>query len=305
VAIQITAGAADFTIAASPSSLPLGPGTSGTSTISVQSTGIFSLPVTLTSTGAPAGLNVVFGTNPVTPPPGGTAASVLTVTVAGAAAGSYPVTITGTSGALTHYTTLTVQVTTAGGGCLIATATYGSELSPEVQFLRGFRDRSILKTNTGSSFMLAFNAWYYSFSPAVAQFIRESQILRAATKFTLYPLIGILRIGAEAFHLFPTNPEAGAVVSGLLVSSLIGVAYATPPTTMVLACSSRARRIARRLQMSVLVILVGALAAVTFMAAVGAAAIPMMITTVAIVLASLTATTLLVSRAILRIAKRV
>jgi len=67
VAIQITAGAADFTIATSPSSLPLGPGTSGTSTISVQSTGIFSLPVTLTSTGAPAGLNVVFGTNPVTP----------------------------------------------------------------------------------------------------------------------------------------------------------------------------------------------------------------------------------------------
>jgi hypothetical protein len=218
VAIQITAGAADFTIAASPSSLPLGPGTSGTSTISVQSTGIFSLPVTLTSTGAPAGLNVVFGTNPVTPPPGGTAASVLTVTVAGAAAGSYPVTITGTSGALTHDTTLTVQVTTAGGGCLIATATYGSELSPEVQFLRGFRDRSILKTNTGSSFMLAFNAWYYSFSPAVAQFIRESQILRAATKFTLYPLIGILRIGAEAFHLFPTNPEVGAVVSGLLAT---------------------------------------------------------------------------------------
>jgi len=305
VSVDITAGAADFTISASPSSLSLGPGTSGTSTITVQSAGIFSSPVSLASSGAPAGLNVVFGTTPVTPPPGGIATSVLAVSVAGAVAGSYLVTITGTSGALIHSTTLTVQITTAGGGCLIATATYGSELSPEVQFLRNFRDRSILKTNTGSNFMIAFNAWYYSFSPTVAQFIREHSTVGTAVKVMLYPLIGILRIGAEAFHLFPTNPEASAVVSGLLVSSLIGITYATPPTAAVLAYSSRARRIAKRLQMPVLVVLLGALAAVTFMTAVGAAAIPMAITTVAIVLASLIATTLLASRAILRIVKHV
>ena len=188
---------------------------------------------------------------------------------------------------------------------MIATATYGSELSPEVQFLRNFRDKSILRTNTGSNFMIAFNAWYYSFSPTVAQFIREHATVGTAVKVMLYPLIGILRIGAEAFHLFPTNPEASAVVSGLLVSSLIGITYATPPTAAVLAYSSRARRIAKRLQMPVLVVLLGALAAVTFMTAVGAAAIPMAITTVAIVLASLIATTLLASRAILRIVKHV
>jgi len=305
VSVDITAGAADFTISASPSSLSLGPSTSGTSTITVQSTGIFSSPASLTSSGAPAGLNVVFGTNPVTPPPGGIATSVVTVSVAGAAAGSYPVTITGTSGALIHSSTLTVQVTTAGGGCLIATATYGSELSPEVQFLRNFRDRSILKTNTGSNFMIAFNAWYYSFSPTVAQFIREHATVGTAVKVMLYPLIGILRIGAEAFHLFPTNPEVSAVVSGFLVSSLIGITYATPPTAAVLAYSSRARRVAKRLQMPVLVVLLGALAAVAFVTEVGAPAILMMISTVAIVLASLTVTTLFASRAILRLAKRV
>jgi hypothetical protein len=305
VSVDITAGAADFTISASPSSLSLGPSTSGTSTIAVQSTGIFSSPVSLTSSGAPAGLNVVFGTNPVTPLPGGFATSVVTVSVAGAAAGSYPVTITGTSGALIHSSTLTVQVTTAGGGCLIATATYGSELSPEVQFLRNFRDRSILKTNTGSNFMIAFNAWYYSFSPTVAQFIREHVTVGTAVKVMLYPLIGTLRIGAEAFHMFPTNPEVSAVVSGFLVSSLIGITYATPPTAAVLAYSSRARRVAKRLQMPVLVVLLGALAAVAFVTEVGAPAILMMISTVAIVLASLTVTTLFASRAILRLAKRV
>ena len=41
-------------------------------------------------------------------------------------------------------------------GCLIATATYGSELSPQVQFLRGFRDNTVYSIFAGSNFMTAF-----------------------------------------------------------------------------------------------------------------------------------------------------
>jgi len=305
VTVQINAGAADFTITATPPSLSLGPGTSGTSTIAVQSAGIFSAPVTLTSSGAPGGLNLVFGTNPVTPPAGGTASSVLTVTVSGAPTGSHTVTITGTSGAISRSAILTVQVTGGGGGCLIATATYGSELSDEVQFLRNFRDKSILKTNTGSDFMIAFNVWYYSFSPYVAEFIREHSLAKTVTKFMLYPLMGILRLGEAAFYLFPANLEAGAVVSGLLVSSLIGIVYLSPPLAAVLACFPRARRAAKRLQAPTLALLLSALAAVALIAAASAPPVLMILVTSTIVLAGLAASALFTSGAILRIARHV
>ena len=304
VAVQINAGTADFAITVSPSSMSLSPGASAPSTITVQSVGVFTAPVDLTSSGAPAGLNLVFGTTPVTPPAGGMASSVLTVTVAGAPVGSYPITITGTSGALTRTATLTVEVV-AGGHCLIATATYGSELSDEVQFLRDFRDNSILKTNTGSKFMIAFNMWYYSFSPSVAQFIREYSLARTVTKLMLYPLMGILRMGAAVFYIFPSSLEAGAVVSGLLISSLIGIVYLSPPAVAVLTYFPRARRTAKRLEMPTLCILFGALAALAFIATVGAPSILMMFPTATIVLATLVASALYTSRAVLRLVGRV
>ncbi|MDC4213977.1 MAG: peptidylprolyl isomerase, partial [Candidatus Nitrosopumilus limneticus] len=55
-----------------------------------------------------------------------------------------------------------------GGGCLIATATYGSELAPQVQLLREIRDNSLLNTESGTVFMKTFNEFYYSFSPTIA-----------------------------------------------------------------------------------------------------------------------------------------
>ena len=54
-----------------------------------------------------------------------------------------------------------------GGGCLIATATYGSELAPQVQQLREIRDNHLLGTESGTSFMNSFNQFYYSFSPVI------------------------------------------------------------------------------------------------------------------------------------------
>jgi len=76
-----------------------------------------------------------------------------------------------------------------GSGCLIATATYGSELAPQVQLLREIRDNTVLQTQSGTSFMAAFNQFYYSFSPAIADYERENTVFKEAAKLTLTPLL--------------------------------------------------------------------------------------------------------------------
>ncbi len=84
------------------------------------------------------------------------------------------------------------------GGCLIATATFGSELAPQVQQLRELRDNTILSTESGTSFMTGFNQFYYSFSPAVADLERESPIFKEMVKIGITPLLSSLSIMEHA-----------------------------------------------------------------------------------------------------------
>ena len=81
-----------------------------------------------------------------------------------------------------------------GGGCLIATAAYGSELAPQVQQLRELRDNSLLQTESGTLFMSSFNQFYYSFSPTVADLERENPIFKEFVKIALTPMISSLSI---------------------------------------------------------------------------------------------------------------
>ena len=80
------------------------------------------------------------------------------------------------------------------GGCLIATATFGSEMAPQVQFLREIRDNTVLQTESGTSFMTAFNQFYYSFSPVIADYERENPAFKEAVKITLTPLLTSLTL---------------------------------------------------------------------------------------------------------------
>ena len=84
--------------------------------------------------------------------------------------------------------------TEEGGGCLIATATFGSELAPQVQQLRELRDNTILSTASGTAFMSGFNQFYYSFSPVIADMEREHPLFKEFVKLSLTPMLSTLSI---------------------------------------------------------------------------------------------------------------
>ncbi len=88
----------------------------------------------------------------------------------------------------------TAEESEEGGGCLIATAAYGSEMAQQVQLLREIRDDKLLSTASGSSFMSGFNSLYYSFSPTIADLERENPMFREAVKITITPLLTSLSI---------------------------------------------------------------------------------------------------------------
>ena len=105
--ITLLAGSStpSFTLSASPSSVTITQGNSGTSTITVTDVGGFSGSVTLSASGLPSGVTATFGTNPTT------STSTLTLTASSTATtGTATVTITGTSGTLTATTTVSLTV---------------------------------------------------------------------------------------------------------------------------------------------------------------------------------------------------
>ena len=85
-----------------------------------------------------------------------------------------------------------------GGGCLIATATYGSEMAIEVQQLRELRDNQLLQTESGTAFMGKFNDIYYSFSPIIADYERENPYFKEAVKLAITPMITSLSLMENA-----------------------------------------------------------------------------------------------------------
>ncbi|HLJ30362.1 MAG TPA: hypothetical protein VKY85_26895 [Candidatus Angelobacter sp.] len=95
----------NFSLSASPASLTVTQGASGSSTITVTDSGGFTGAVTLSNSALPSGVTATFGTNPTT------SASVLTFTASSTATtGTSTITITGTSGTLTHTTTISLTV---------------------------------------------------------------------------------------------------------------------------------------------------------------------------------------------------
>jgi hypothetical protein len=115
-----------------------------------------------------------------------------------------------------------------GGGCLIATATYGSEMSTEVQQLRELRDNQLLNTASGTAFMGAFNDIYYSFSPIIADYERENPLFKEAVKIAITPMISSLSLMENA------ESESEVLGIGLSVIMLnLGMYLAVPAIVIV------------------------------------------------------------------------
>jgi plastocyanin len=89
----------DFDIVCDPTTISAQPNGSGTTTCTVSSLNSFNAAVDLSVSGLPSGVTFGFSADPVTPPPGGTADSVLTLNVDNTVApGSYPFTLSGQNG---------------------------------------------------------------------------------------------------------------------------------------------------------------------------------------------------------------
>ena len=114
-------------------------------------------------------------------------------------------------------------------GCLIATASYGSEMAPQVQMLREIRDNTLLSTASGHVFMNNFNSIYYSFSPSVAQWEQDSPMFKEAVKLFITPMITTLSI----MTLANEGSEIQVVLYGLSTIGLIVGMYVVMPITVV------------------------------------------------------------------------
>jgi len=212
----------DFTVAANPTSVEISQGESATIAITVTKTSGAAKKVKLSLLGLPGGASYSFSPEELEP----TGTSILTIN-AGSAKGTYTLIIRATADGKEKTATVTLKIKEKR--CIIATVTYGSEVSREVNFLRGFRDRIVLASYAGQRFYAAFDAFYYSWSPAAAQYILEHPWLKPPIKALLYPLLGALLVASyAAMPVVHLNPEAGVYLAGTIASALIGIFYVAP-----------------------------------------------------------------------------
>jgi len=65
--------------------------------------------------------------------------------------------------------------------------------------MRYVRDELIGSAPLGRTLVAVFNAFYYSWSPAVAEWMAESALLRVVFRALLLPLVGVVHVTALVF----------------------------------------------------------------------------------------------------------
>ena len=182
-------------------------------------------------------------------------------------------------------------------GCLIATAAFGSELAPQVQQLRSFRDGIVIQTLAGNSFMNVFNGWYYSFSPQVADYERAQPWLQTTVRALVYPLLQILDLSTIVYHVLGFNIEMAVVSAGLTASTLIGAIYFAPIAIMIGLINRRMHWKITRVKIPLISALSASLIAIIFAEFIGMPEI-MMFGTTLLVLSAISGAILAISKTI-------
>jgi peptidyl-prolyl cis-trans isomerase B (cyclophilin B) len=122
-----------------------------------------------------------------------------------------------------------------GGGCLIATATFDSELAPQVQQLRELRDHKLLQTKSGSDFITTFNNFYYWFSPQVADMEREHPIFKETVKIGITPLL----LSLSLLNNVDMNSETEVLGFGASIILLNMGMYFVAPALIIVRLTKR------------------------------------------------------------------
>lgn len=118
-----------------------------------------------------------------------------------------------------------------GGGCLIATAAFDSELSSQVQMLREVRDNKVLNTKVGAMFISGFNQIYYSFSPVISDMERQSPLFKEFVKITITPLI----VSLSMLNNVNIDSEIEMLGAGISIISLnVGMYFIMPITVGII-----------------------------------------------------------------------
>jgi len=136
----------DFSISASPTSVSVVQGSSGGSTVTTAVSGGFNNAVSLSASGQPSGVTVSFSPASIAAPGSGSSAATFTV-ASSVATGTYPITITGTGGGVTHTTSVSLTVTPA------ATPNFTIAASPtSVSVVQGNSGNSTVSTTVSGGF---------------------------------------------------------------------------------------------------------------------------------------------------------
>jgi len=133
---------------------------------------------------------------------------------------------------------ISTQESSQGGGCLIATAAFGSEMAPQVQFLRELRDGTVMSTQSGTAFMTGFNQFYYSFSPQIADYERENPVFKKMVKVTLTPLLTSLTL----LNYVDVDTEEEMLGYGIGIILLNVGMYFVAPAVIILQIKNLIRR---------------------------------------------------------------
>jgi len=117
--------------------------------------------------------------------------------------------------------------------CTIYTAVYGTPLMHEADALRRFRDEEVLSTFIGRSFFSAFDPLYYSFSPYLSYGVSRNPWAKSAAALLLIPLIKSLSLAASLPSALGLGNDLGIILSGVLITFLIGGLYFAPLIALV------------------------------------------------------------------------